>query len=61
MMNKPIAKWMSLAAVLLFTAATFQITSDHVWLGMAFLGGASCFACAARKYHRKKEQDGEIK
>ena len=58
-MNETIAKRMSFAAVLLFAAATFWITSDRFLLGAVFFGAATCFACAAGKYQKKQKEQNE--
>ena len=48
------AKWWSLAALLLFVAATFQIASSHFIPGAVFFGAASCFTAAAGKYRLER-------
>ncbi len=48
------AKWWSLAALLLFVAATFQIASSHFIPGAVFFGAASCFTAAAGKYQKQE-------
>ena len=57
MKNKDITKWWSLAAVLMFAAATFQIVSDHFLLGAIFFGAAVCFTSAATKYRKKEAEE----
>ena len=56
MMNKKATKWFRLAAVFMFTAATFQIVNDHFILGAVFFCSAVCFASAAG-ICRKREKD----
>ena len=59
MKNKDIAKWWSLAAVLMFTAATFQIVSGHFLLGAVCFGAAACFLAAAGRYRKKGLEENE--
>ena len=62
--NKGIRKYQitALTAVLLFVAATFQIASDNVLLGVVFFGAASCFSSLAGVYREREmsEQIGAI-
>ena len=53
---KKTEKWFRLAAVFLFTAATFQIVSDHFITGVISFCSAVCFASAAG-ICRKREKD----
>ena len=59
MKNKDIAKWWSLAAVLMFAAAVFQIVSEHFIVGAIFFGAAVCFLSAAGKYRKKGTEENE--
>ena len=61
MMNKTNSKWMGLAALLMFVAATFQFTSEHFIAGAVFCGAAACFTAAAgvNRKKEKKENQGE--
>ena len=56
MKNNNAAKYWSLAALLMFVAATFQIVSERFLLGAVCFGAAACFLAAAGKY-RKKESE----
>ena len=57
-MNKKISKWLTLAALLMFVGATFQITSDHYILGAVCFVAAASFAYSANLY-RKKGNEGK--
>ncbi len=57
MTNKTIAKCWSFAALLMFVAATFQITSEHFLIGAVCLGSAACFLAVAGKYRKKAEEE----
>ena len=60
MKNKDIAKWWSLAAVLMFAAATFQIVSERFLIGAVCFGAAACFMAAAGKYRKRgMEENGK--
>ena len=60
MKRKDIAKWWSLAAVLMFAAAVFQIVSERFLLGAICFGAAACFLSAAGKYRKKGlEENGK--
>ena len=60
MKNKDIAKCWSLAAVLQFTTAVFQIVSERFLLGAICFGAAACFLSAAGKYRKKGlEENGK--
>ena len=60
MKNKDTAKWWSLAAVLMFAAATFQIVSERFLLGAICFGAAACFLSLAGKYRKKgREKNGK--
>ena len=61
MKSKDIAKWWSLAAVLMFAAAVFQIVSEHFLLGAICFGAAACFLTAAGKYRKKGMEENEKK
>ena len=57
MKSKDIAKYWSLAAVLMFAAATFQIVSERFLIGAVCLGAAACFMAAAGKYRKKESEE----
>ena len=59
-MNKKISKWLTLAALLMFAGATFQITSNHYMLGVVCFAAAVSFSCSAELY-RKKEKEASQK
>ena len=60
MKNKDIAKCWSLAAVLQFATAVFQIVSERFLLGAICFGAAACFLTAAGKYRKKGlEENGK--
>ncbi len=61
MKSKDIAKWWSLAAVLMFAAATFQIVSERFLLGAICFGAAACFLSAAGKYRKKGLEENDRK
>lgn len=54
-----IAKCWTLAALLMFVAATFQIADENFVVGAICFGAAACFMAAAAKY-RKKEAEENI-
>ena len=53
------AKWMALAALLMFVAAVFQIASDRFWIGLVFIGAGACFSAAAASYRNKGKKETE--
>ena len=53
MKARQMAKWMALAALLMFVAAVFQIASDRFWIGLVFIGAGACFSAAAASYQKK--------
>ena len=61
MKSKDIAKWWSLAAVLMFAAAVFQIVSERFLLGAICFGAAACFLSAAGKYRKKGLEENDRK
>ena len=61
MKSKDIAKWWSLAAVLMFAAAVFQIVSERFLLGAVCFGAAACFMAAAGKSPKKGLKENEKK
>jgi len=61
MKSKDIAKYWSLAAVLMFAAAVFQIVSERFLLGAICFGAAACFMAAAGKYRKKGLEENGIK
>ena len=56
-MNTKIAKWLALAALLMFVGATFQITSDHYILGAICFVAAASFAYSANVYRKNENQE----
>ena len=64
MMKKKASKWMTLSALFMFAAATFQIASSNFILGVVFFGAAASFTCAANVYRekeKKQKQEGDDK
>ena len=59
-MTKKISKWLTLAALLMFAGATFQITSGHTIPGIICFAAAVSFSCSAEVY-RKKEKEANRK
>ena len=57
MKNKNIAKCWSLAALLMFVTATFQIVSERFLIGAVFFGAAVCSLSAAGKYRKKDAEE----
>ena len=57
MKNKDIAKCWSLAAVLQFATAVFQIVSERFLLGAICFGAAACFLSAAANYRKKDAEE----
>ena len=53
------AKWMALAALLMFVAAVLQIASDRFWIGLVFIGAGACFSAAAASYRKKAGAETE--
>ena len=53
------AKWMALAALLMFVAAVLQIASDRFWIGLAFIGAGACLSAAAAPYRKKAGAETE--
>ena len=56
-MNKKISKWLTLAALLMFAGATFQITSDHCMPGVVCFAAAVSFCCSAEVYRKKEKEE----
>jgi len=56
-MNKKSFKWLSFAALLMFVAATFQITNDHFISGIIFFAAAVCFTFSANVYRKKEKEE----
>ena len=56
-MNKKVSKWMSVAALLMFVTATFQIADDRILPGIVFFGAAVCFVSAADLYRKKEKKE----
>ena len=56
-MNNKISKWLALAALLMFVAATFQITSDHYMLGVICFAAAVSFSCSAEVYRKRGNEE----
>ena len=59
MKARQMAKWMALAALLMFVAAVFQIASDRFWIGLVFIGAGACFSAAAASYRKKAGAETE--
>ena len=57
MTNQTISKCWSLAALLMFAAATFQIAVDRFPIGAVCFGSAACFLAAAGKYRKKEAEE----
>lgn len=57
MANKAIAKCWSLAALLMFFAATLQIVGEHFIVGALLFGAAACFLSAAANYRKKDAEE----
>ena len=47
----------TLAAVLLFAAATFMIADDNILLGMVFFASAACFSSLAGAYRKGEARE----
>ena len=58
MKNSAITKCWTLAALLMFVTAIFQIVNENLGINAITFGAAACFLSAAAKY-RKKEIRGE--
>ena len=56
MKNGTIAKCWTLAALLMFVTATFQIVSENFIVGAVFFGAAACNMAAAARYRKKAEE-----
>ena len=58
--NQPIRRYQmaTLAALLLFVAATFQIADDKTLLGVVFFAAASCLSSLAGIYHEREACTG---
>lgn len=52
------AKWLSVAALLMFVGATFQIADGH-WIRTAVCFGAAASFMILAKRHQKPEEDHE--
>lgn len=50
---------MTLAAVLLFAAATFQIADGNTLLGVVFFGAASCFSSLAGILRERETEEAQ--
>ena len=57
MMNKTASRWLALAALLMFVAATFQIAGDHVIPGAICFAAAASFAYSANVYRKKEKEE----
>ena len=55
-MNKKTSKWLTLAALLMFAGATFQLTSDHYMPGVVCFAAAVSFSCSAEVYREKEKE-----
>ncbi len=60
-MSKKISKVkvLALAALLMYVAATFQITSDHYLLGVVCFAAAVCFSYSANVYRKKENEENQ--
>ena len=58
-MNKKISKWLTLAALLMFVGATFQIISDHYMLGVVCFSAAVSSSCSAEIYRKKEKEENQ--
>lgn len=61
MMNNKKAKWLALAALLMFVGAVFQIANDQFILGIICFGAAAAFTSSASVYReraKKEKQEG---
>ena len=58
--NQPIRRYQmaTLAALLLFVAATFQIADDKTLLGVVFFAAASCLSSLAGICHEREARTG---
>lgn len=56
-MNSKKAKWLAIAALLMFVAATFHIASDHYMLGVICFAAAVSFSCSANMYRKKGNEE----
>ena len=59
MKAKQSAKWMSIAALLMFVTAVLHIVSDRFWLGIVFICAGACFSAAAAEYRKKADAETE--
>ena len=56
-MNKKTSKWLTLAALLMFAGATFQLTSDHYMPGVVCFAAAVSFSCSAEVYRKREKEE----
>ena len=56
-MNSKKSKWLTFAALLMFVAATFQITSDHYMPGVICFAAAVSFCCSAEVYRKREKEE----
>ena len=56
-MNKKISKYYTIAALLMFVTATFQIANEQFLLGVVFFVSAVCFTSAAGAYRKKEKEE----
>ena len=61
MKNSTIAKCWTLAALLMFVTATFQIVNGNFIVGAVCFGSAACFMAAAAKYRKKAAEENRQK
>ena len=52
------SKWLTIAALLMFIGAVFQITSEQFVLGILCFAAGVSFSCSAKIY-QKKETEGK--
>ena len=57
MKNSTIAKCWTLAALLMFVTATFQIVSENFIVGAVFFGAVACNMAAAARYRKKAAEE----
>ena len=57
MKNSTIAKCWTLAALLMFVTATFQIVNGNFIVGAVCFGAAACFMAASTKYRKIEAEE----
>ena len=56
-MNSKKAKWLALAALLMFVGATFHIANDHFLSGIICFGAAAAFTSSANVYRERAKKE----